>query len=101
MEYVLGILAGLIYGGLVGLFKYLFLWKRLLREKDDTITMKMVTIRIMISYGTNILALVAVLFIKDLIPVDFIAFAVSTAIALSLSGKVLSMPKILEKTEMK
>lgn len=100
MEYILGVLVGLIYGGLVGFLKYILLWKKMLKVTDDTITMNMVTARLMLSYLTNAVTLVVVFLVRNIVPLDFISLAVSTAVALSLSGKAYSMQDVLKKTEM-
>jgi len=98
LEYILGALAGIIYGGLVGFFKYFFLWKKLLRN-DDTVTMKTVSVRLMASYAVNFITLIITYFVRNMIPFDFMAFAIATALALSLAGKVFSVQKVLQKTE--
>lgn len=100
MEYILGVLVGLIYGGLVGFLKYILLWKKMLKVTDDTITMNMVTARLMLSYLTNAVTLVVVFLVRNIVPLDFISLAVSTAVALSLSGKAYSMQDVLKKTEL-
>ncbi len=101
MEYVFGAIVGLIYGGLVGFLKYLFLWKGLANDDDNTISMKTVSIRMIISFVTNFITLIITYFVRDIIPFDFTALAIGTAIALSISGKVFSIQKTLQKVEIK
>lgn len=99
MEYVVGALAGILYGGLVGVCKYFFLWRGILSAKDDdTITMKKMYLRMFISYAVNIVTLFATYFVRNLIPFDFVAFAIATALALSLAGKAFSLQKVYRKT---
>lgn len=100
LEYILGATVGIIYGGLVGFLKYFFLWRRIVKEDDETITMKMVYIRMIISYTSNFITLIITYFVRDIVPFDFVALAVGTAVSLSLSGKVFSIQKALQKTEM-
>ncbi|MPN06697.1 hypothetical protein SDC9_153953 [bioreactor metagenome] len=100
MEYVLGALVGIIYGGLVGLFKYFFLWRKLVKESDNTIKIKTVTIRMVISYVVNVITLTVAYLVRNIIPFDFVAFVIATAFALVLAGKLFSVQKLLLKTEM-
>lgn len=100
MEYFLGAVAGIVYGGLVGFLKYFFLWRKLLKEENNAVNMKVVTVKMIISYAINFVTLILTYFLRNIIPFDFVAFAVGTAMALSLAGKIFSMQKILQKTEM-
>lgn len=100
MEYVLGALVGIIYGGLVGLFKYFFLWRKLVKESDNTVKIKTVTIRMVISYVVNVITLTVAYLVRNIIPFDFVAFVIATAFALVLAGKLFSVQKLLLKTEM-
>lgn len=99
MEYVVGALVGILYGGLVGVCKYFFLWRSILSAKEDeSITMKTMYFRMFISYVINIITLLITYFVRDLIPFDFVVFAIATALALSLAGKVFSLQKVYKKT---
>lgn len=100
MEYVLGALVGIIYGGLVGLFKYFFLWRKLVKESDNTVKIQTVTIRMVISYVVNVITLTVAYLVRNIIPFDFVAFVIATAFALVLAGKLFSVQKLLLKTEM-
>lgn len=99
MEYILGAAAGILYGGSVGLLKYIFLWKKMTDDACDAITTKMVYIRLIISYVANVAALLSTYFVRNIIPFDFAAFAIGTAVALSLAGKIFSIQKALQKVE--
>ena len=97
MEYIWGALAGALYGGIVGLLKYLILWRGIFHPKDESkVTTKAVYTRMMISYVINVVTLVAVYFVRNIIPFDFVAFAVATAVGLSVSGKAFSIRKVVE-----
>jgi small-conductance mechanosensitive channel len=99
LEYVLGTIAGIIYGGLVGFFKYFCLWRKLLKEGDDTVTMKKMSVRLIVSYVINFVTLIITYFVRNVIPFDFVAFAVATALALSLAGRFFPIQKILQRTQ--
>ena len=97
MEYFLGALAGVIYGGVVGALKYILLWRKLLSPKDESkISDKAVYVRMFISYAVNFATLLAVFFARNIIPFDFAAAAIGTAVALSLSGKFYSIHKVAQ-----
>lgn len=102
MEYLVGALVGILYGGLVGVCKYFFIWRSFLNSdssgKDDTPSLKNMYIRMFISYTVNIITLLITYFIRDLIPFDFAALAIATAIALSITGKVFSIQKVYRNT---
>lgn len=100
MEYVVGAFAGILYGGLVGVCKYFFLWGRLLSSKKNVeITMKKMYLRIFISYAINITTLFIAYFARNLLPFDFVAFVIATAVSLSVAGKVFSLQKVSKKVE--
>lgn len=100
MEYFLGALAGILYGGLVGTLKFFFLWRGILHQKDESkIVDKMVYGRMMISYFVNLITLLIVYFVRNIIPFDFVAFAIATAVALSVAGKAFPMRKIYQKID--
>ncbi|MCR5482219.1 MAG: hypothetical protein K6F52_05430 [Clostridia bacterium] len=97
MSYVWAVLAGIIYGGGVGFLKYLLLWRRVFHPKEGTtVTSKAVVSRMIISFIVNAATLVAVYLVRNIIPFDFVAFAIATAIALSLAGKAFSIHKVYQ-----
>jgi hypothetical protein len=99
LEYVVGALAGILYGGLVGLCKYFFIWRPILSpKKDETVTMKKMYLGMFISYAVNVITLLITYFLRDIIPFDFVAFAIATAVALSVAGKAFSIHKVYRST---
>ena len=100
MEYVVGAFAGIVYGGLVGVCKYFFLWRGIFLPRGDSpITMKRMYLCMFLSYTINIITLLVAYFIRNIIPFDFVAFAIATAVALSAAGKVFSLQKVFKKTK--
>ncbi|MHC1721917.1 MAG: hypothetical protein AB9836_01795 [Aminipila sp.] len=99
MEYVLGAVVGIIYGGLAGFLKYIFLWRKLVKETDNTIKMTAVTTRLTISYMVNAGILLITFLIRDMVPFDFVALITGTAFSLVVAGKFFSIQKLMKKTE--
>jgi len=94
LEYVWAALAGIVYGGIVGVCKYHFIWKSLLHPKDpDKLTNRQTYGRIFASYLVNVVTLLVVYFARNIIPFDFVVFAIATALALSLAGRGTSFRK--------
>ncbi len=87
MNYILGAAAGIIFGGIVGLLKNLFIWQKY--EKSDKengsyeAAANSIYARAMISYFTNILALLAAFLVRNIVPFDGIAFLIATALTLA------------------
>ena len=61
MQYVVGIAAGLVYGGGIGLLKYVILWRKIIKDKDKTVGMSMVTKRLIASSVINVVTMVLTL----------------------------------------
>lgn len=99
LEYVLSAVVGIIYGGLAGFLKYIFLWRKLVKETDNTIKMTAVTTRLTISYIVNAVILLIAFLIRDMISFDFVVLITATAFSLVLSGKFFSIQKLMKKTE--
>lgn len=100
MEYVVGALAGIIYGGLVGVCKYFFIWRGVISPKNDaTVSMNQIYMRMLISYGVNVIALLGTYFTRNIIPFDFVAFAIATALTLSVAGRAFPLEKAYRKTK--
>ncbi|QIB70599.1 hypothetical protein Ami103574_15420 [Aminipila butyrica] len=97
MEYVIGAIVGILYGGLAGLLKYIFLWKKLLTQQAENLKIEAVTTRLFISYFVNALVLLIVFLIRDKISLDFTALIIGTAFALVVSGKFFSVQKVMER----
>lgn len=103
MEYVLGGIAGIAYGSVVGLLKYLFLWRKIANQKDtpdssdeaSKLSMEAIGKRLFISSGINIVTLMATLIFKNSHMIDFAALAIGTAVALSLAGRIFPVKKFI------
>lgn len=94
LSYGLGAIAGLIFGGIVGQLKNLFIWQRYLRKYDGAAGPDGaggLYGRAMVSYFVNILTLAAVFFCRNIVPFSGIAFLIGTAVALTIMNKVLAV----------
>lgn len=95
MSYALGVVAGLVFGGIAGQLKNLFIWRRYLQKSvsrnTDPEGLGGLYTRAFISYFVNILVLTAAFLLRDTFPFNGIAFLVGTAIALATMNKVLSL----------
>ena len=87
MNYIIGAVAGLIFGGIVGILKNLFIWSRYEKGgKDphsDPAVATGIYARAMISYFVNILTLLVAFLIRNIVPFDGIAFLIATALTLA------------------
>lgn len=95
--YVFGALAGFAFGAIVGLIKYLFVWKPMIEKtkrppdpesglkKDTTAS---VYIHYFISMAINILALFLVYYFREDLPFSYAATLIGTAAALSLFSRL-------------
>ena len=94
MTYALGVIAGLVFGGIMGQLKNLFIWRRYLRESASEHAgpenLGSLYTRSFISYAVNLLVLAAAFFSRDILPFNGIAFLVGTAVALATMNKVLA-----------
>ena len=87
MNYVLGAVAGIVFGGIVGTLKSLFIWHKY--EKGDSdpnadpASANSIYARAMISYFTNILTLLVAFLVRNIVPFDGIAFLIATALTLA------------------
>ena len=91
MTYAMGAIAGLVFGGIIGLLKNLFIWRKYIESKDGTAGQNEaanVYGRAMISYFVNIATLVAAFFMRGIVPSDGIAFLIGTAAALAILNHV-------------
>ncbi|MDO4545462.1 MAG: hypothetical protein Q4C25_04835 [Bacillota bacterium] len=97
MTYVIGAAAGLIFGGIVGGLKNVFIWQRYLKKtaaKTDAYDGTKGNIgglyaRASISYFVNILTLAAAFFLMDIFFFSGVAFLIGTAVALTVMNKLL------------
>ncbi len=87
MSYVLGAVAGIIFGGIVGALKSLFIWHKYEKNGDDPnsdpASANSIYARAMISYFTNILTLLVAFLVRNIVPFDGIAFLIATALTLA------------------
>lgn len=96
LEYAIGAVVGLIFGGLVGQLKNLFIWRKYLRDSDSSGAAEQNSVgglyaRAGISYFVNILTLAAAFFLRNAVPFHGLAFLVGTAVALTIMNKVLAL----------
>lgn len=92
MTYVIGAIAGLILGGIVGFIKNRFIWGSYLRRDDqDAASGEAAALysRMLGSNMINLVTLIAVFFLRNLVPFDGIAFLIGTAVTLALMNRVL------------
>ena len=83
MEYLIGAIAGLIYGGIVAFLKGRFLWKRSL-ESDTPEHLGGVMAASALSFGINVLAMALVFFLRRVLPFHWAAALIAAAVAVSV-----------------
>ena len=79
MEYLIGAIAGLIYGGIVAFLKGRFLWKRSLesdmqKKKKGSFLKK----------AASVLALALIFFLRGVLPFHWAAALIAAAVAVSV-----------------
>ena len=86
MDYVIGALAGLAAGCLIGYLKNIFVWKSYVSKGDGASEHEQAQVysRAMISYLVNIVALVVAFVIRDYLPFSWITFIVALATGIAL-----------------
>lgn len=105
MDYAIGAIAGLVFGGVIGQLKNSFIWQKYIREsasdKAGPNEVGGLYTRLFISYAINILTLAIAFFARNVVPFNGIAFLIGTAIALASMNKVLALShkKQVEKRE--
>ncbi len=90
MTYVIGAIAGLIFGGIVGALKNRFIWGDYLIKDDSFNEAAGLYGRMLASNIANVVTLVVVFFLRNIVPFDGIAFLIATAVSLTIMNKVLS-----------
>ena len=95
MNYAVGAIAGFAFGIAVGLIKYLLLMKKFFKEDSDA-GEKSLYASMLGSYVLNAGALFAVYFARNLMPFDFFACAIGTAVGLTVMSKFTSIYKVVE-----
>lgn len=92
MTYVLGAVVGLVFGGIVGSLKSLFIWhsyeKKESSDYADQTNGNSIYARALISYFVNILTLLVAFLVRNIVPFDGIAFLIATASALAVMNHV-------------
>ena len=91
MTYVLGAIAGLVFGGIVGALKNRFIWGTYLIKDDMFNEAAGLYGRMLASNIVNVITLVIVFFFRHIVPFDGIAFLIATAVALTIMNKVLAV----------
>lgn len=91
MTYVIGAIAGLVIGGVVGALKNRFIWGSYLYSEEFSSEAGALYGRMMASNVTNLITLIIVFLIRNIVPFDGTAFIIGTAVALTLMNKVLSV----------
>ena len=92
MTYIIGAVAGIIFGGTVGSLKSLVIWKKY--GVEDTsgygyqTSGNSIYARAMISYFVNILTLLAAFLVRNIVPFDGIAFLIATALTLAVMNHI-------------
>ena len=97
MTYIIGALFGIIFGAIIAGIKYLSLWRKAFRNKDEFKTNKNALMtRCLISYVINIITLLVIYLLRDVVSdyMNWIAFITATALSMSLLGKLYSVNKI-------
>lgn len=92
--YVESVIAGLAYGALIGLLKYVLLWRKTLKTNEE-MNRGALYVRLGIGYALNVAALLFVFLIRNIMPLDFALTLIATAVAMSLTGKLAPMNRIL------
>lgn len=94
MTYVIGAIAGLVFGSIVGALKNRFIWGSYLhRKSEDAASGEAGALysRMLVSNIVNLVTLLIVFFLRNLVPFDGIALLIGTAVALTIMNRVLSM----------
>lgn len=89
-----GIIAGFIYGALIGVIKYTALWKNIIKS-DKEITTGVLYARLGIGYAINVATLFLIFILRNVLPLHFAATLIAAAVGLSLAGKLAPMNEIV------
>ena len=92
MDYVIAIGAGIAFGALCGLLKYLILWRPLHTGKR-AMTAKTIYPTQIISLAVNAAVLLSVFFLRHLWPYPFEATIIAVAVSLSVASKLPHLKK--------
>ncbi len=90
MDFLIAAVAGLAYGALWGLLKYLILWRPIFTGKKE-LTAKTLYPTQIISTFISIVVLLLIFFLRKLWPYSFEVTLICAAISLSISSKLPSL----------
>ncbi|MDD5823364.1 MAG: hypothetical protein PUD55_02890 [Firmicutes bacterium] len=99
-SYLIGIVAGLAFGGGAGVLKYLVLWRKIAKTDVELTTGGLYT-RFGVSYVTNFIVLLVVFLLRKSLPFDFFTTILATAIGLSLAGKLVPLASLASRVKEK
>ena len=92
MTYIMGAVAGLAFGGIIGSLKSLVIWQKYEKgagyESAGQTSGNSIYARAMISYFVNIVTLLVAFLVRDIVPFDGIAFLIATALTLAIMNHV-------------
>ncbi len=85
MDYVLGAVAGLIFGAAAGYVKYLLVWRKIVKAGDDEkVEGSSLVSRMIISSACDAAILLVVFLLRNLIPLEFITTILGTGVGLAI-----------------
>ena len=100
MEYVLGAIAGVAFGALMSALKYALVWKAFLKpDKDGNVKDSKIYSVMIFSNAINVAALLIVFLLRDIMPFNFAATIVATALSLSITNRFMNVNKVVEKLQ--
>ena len=100
MIYAVSAAAGFLYGAVAGTLKYWAIWRKLVRGNGQgCIKDKGIYWRMSVSSLVNISTLLLLFAVRQSLPLDFTATAISAAIGLSVFGRCFSIRTVLKKEE--
>ncbi|MEG1500344.1 MAG: hypothetical protein RR396_00125 [Clostridiales bacterium] len=94
-NWVWGILAGLVFGGFLGLIKYLALWRPFIKKEEASSSVHFILFRYGISLAIDFLCFLIIYLTRDMVPLLYGAVLLGAAIALVVSGRFFSLNKKL------
>lgn len=97
---IIGALVGIAYGFIMGLLKYLILWKKFAKA-DREVTTKELYSKMGISYAIDFLTLLIVFLLRKVMPFDYFWAIFGAAIGLSISTKLFSMRSLVGRVKEK
>ncbi len=92
MDYAIAGLAGLSYGALIGVIKYLLLWKPLLLGTKELNNNRLLIAQ-MVSMIVNAAVLFSVFLLREIWPYSFTVTLIATALGLVLARRITTLYK--------